>query len=192
MLKTLKYVIFLEILFLSFSASIHGQDIYSWWDNMGEYYGVRISIKAEGWNFWYKNDSDYLYSDPIGSFFSGDFDYINNQVVNYPIIGASLRFPFWKFFLFQGVITLNRISIGTGIGIPIGNFNFNVTPWGTAGVTFANGTFPALSFDCGIEILLNKYIFFGFEFSYSDNAPLSESEGWRFINYGLSFGVKVK
>jgi len=182
MTKKQKCIILLSVFFVIFPALSHSQIIESWWNNLDELNGTRFTIKFGGWNFWITNDNEYIYSDLIGSIFSGN----EGKLYNFPMFGIGIRWSPWKFIIINGVFSSTRISAGPGIGIPFGNSDFNITPWVAADISFTNGSFPVFSFEGGIDVLLKHPLIIGIEFSYTNNGE------WVSIDYGLTFGIKLK
>ena len=155
-----------------------------WWDNLGQLNGFRVSIKIGGWNFWHTNDAEYVYSDAIGSIFSGE----DGRLYSYPMLGAGARWSPWKFVLINLVLSTSRISLGAGIGTPFGNAGFNITPWIAADMSLTNGIFPVFSFEGGIDLFFNRFLIIGLDFCSSQ--PFND-KGWKSISYGISFGLKI-
>lgn len=195
MTYSVKHIMFFAFLSFFAATATHGIDIRSWWDDLDELNGFRITLKVGGWNFWYKNDAQYMSADPIG-YNIGTAIYNEEKSIrqsyNMPILGVGVRFPVWKLALLNVTAATSRVSVGAGIGVPIGGYDFNVTPWATAGFSFTNGTFfpPATLLESGIDVLFLKYFIVGGEFVYSGN-PIGNSGRWNSINYGLSIGAKL-
>jgi len=185
--KSLRCAMLLIFLTVSFSVPVHSNDFESWWNNLDELNGLRVSLKIGGWNFWYTNDAEYIYSDAIGSLFSGE----EGRIYNYPMLGAGARWSPWKFVLINAVVSTSRISLGAGIGFPIGNADFNVTPWIAADMSLTNGIFPVFSVEGGIDLFFNRFLIIGLDFCFSGNQPFNNDKGWKSINYGISYGFKL-
>jgi hypothetical protein len=185
--KSLRCAILL--IFLTVSVPVHSDSISSWWDNLDKLNGFRFSLKIGGWNFWHTNDAEYVYSDAIGSLFSGE----EGRLYNYPMIGAGVRWSPWKFLLINIVVSTSRISLGAGIGFPfpIGGNGFNITPWAAADFTLTNGFVPALSYEGGIDLFFSRFLIIGLDFCFSGNQPFYNDKGWKSINYGVSYGFKL-
>ena len=58
--KSLKCIMMFFIFFF-FSSSVYSLDLKSYWDELDRLNGLRIYAKTGGWNFWYKNDTEYVY-----------------------------------------------------------------------------------------------------------------------------------
>ena len=188
MIKSLKCIIFL--IFFFFSSSVYSLDLKSYWDELDRLNGLRIYAKTGGWNFWYKNDTEYVYSDLTGSLFSGK----DGIIYNYPMYGVGFRWALWKFLLVNGVVSTSRLSLGIGIGlpIPVNSLSSSITPWASADLSYTNGQIPAFTFESGIDFLFKHLFIVGVEFGYSGNRPFDNFEGWASIDYGINFGIKVK
>jgi hypothetical protein len=191
--KSTKIFLILAIFSFLLTPSLFGQDISSWWKNVQNLHGTRVLLKAEGWNFWYKNDS-YIYSDVIGSLIPSTKE--GKKLYDYPILGVGVRLPAlpaWKIIIVNGVVSTNKIAIGPGISIPIPINNCNIAPWASVCVSWTNGFEMVPSFQGGIDLaLIKNRLVLGLEVGVSGDYLYNNSDGWASIGYGLSIGYLLR
>jgi hypothetical protein len=152
-----------------------------WWNDVQSLHGLRINAFMGGWNFWYENDPGYRYSDVIGSLF-GENE--RGKIYNTPIVGIGVRYPVWKVFIVHGAVSTSRISLGAGLGIPLGYDLFNITPWTTYNISWTNGLQFAPSFEGGIDIAYKRFILGG-------DMSVIPTKKWISLTYGITAGVKL-
>jgi hypothetical protein len=166
--------------FSYFISSVSALEVESWWENLESLNGLRIAVSIGGWNFWYKEDSEYIYSDMIGSWFSGKA----GSVFDGPTVGIQGRFPIWKFVLLNATVSTQRFAVGTGIGIPIPVILNHITPWVAYNLSWTNGFEVAPSFEGGIDFAYKRFIW-GFDGS------IISTEKWVSLTYGITMGIKL-
>jgi hypothetical protein len=143
---------------------------------------LRINAFVGGWNFWHKNDPGYIYSDLVGSLFGGNDP---GKIYDYPAVGVGVRFPIWKVFILNGAGSTSRISLGAGLGVPLGFDLVNITPWAACNLSWTNGGIEfAPSFEGGVDFAYKRFLL-GFDCS------VIPTRNWVSLTYGITAGVKV-
>ncbi|GHU86323.1 hypothetical protein FACS189473_5540 [Spirochaetia bacterium] len=160
-----------------------------YWQNAQKSNGLRLHFLIGGYNLWYKDDPGYVYSDLVGSWFSGE----TGRLFDLPTVGVDLQWtpPHLGIFILTAVVATARISFGGGVGIPILiNRASAIAPWVTINLAFANGFTLSSLLETGIEVRNNRFLF-GVTAAFL-NIFSARPDDWLSLYYGLSIGIKIK